>query len=107
MEVPDLFAVRIADDVAQAPVVHTLRPILRVPDDFVDEVAEVQHEAEPILLGGALILEDHPPIGVLRAVVGILAADEREAHRSRIVVGGAVIVRPTRLPSFGPVKRYQ
>ena len=77
---------RIANDVAYAPVVHALRPILRIPDDLIDEVAKMQHEAQAIRFRRALILEDHPAVGVLSAVVGVLTTDERESHRARIVL---------------------
>ena len=46
VEVAHLLAGLEAHDVAQAPVVHALRPVFRIPDDLVDEVAEVQHEVE-------------------------------------------------------------
>ncbi len=85
MEVLDLLTVRIPDDVAQASVVHALGAIFRIPDELVDKVAEVQNEAQPIRLGRALVLEDHPPVGVLGAVVGILTTDEGEFYGSRIV----------------------
>ena len=69
----------IAHDVADLAIVHALRAIFRIPDHFVDEIAEMQHEAETILFGGALVFVDHPAIGVLRALIRVLAADEREA----------------------------
>jgi hypothetical protein len=87
MEVLDPFAVRVSDDVAEAAVVHALRSILRIPHDFVDEVAEVQHEIEPIGGRGALVLENHPPECVLRALVDVLTADERKFHRAIGIVG--------------------
>ena len=108
MEVADLLAVRDAGDLVDRPVVAGLQ-VLGVLHDLVDEVAEVEHEAE--LVGGRrpLVLEDHPAIGVERALVDALAADEREVHRPRIVGrAGAVMVRPMRLPlPSASVKRYQ
>ena len=53
MEVLDLLTVRIPDDVAQASVVHALGAIFGIPDDLVDKVAQVQHEAQPVRLRGA------------------------------------------------------
>jgi len=47
----------------------------------------MQDEAEAIVLRRALVLEDHPSVGVLRARVCVLTADEREAYGTRIVVG--------------------
>ena len=88
VEVADLLAVGDAHDLVDRPVVACLAAVLRIPDDLVDEVAEVQHEVE--LLGGrrALVLEDHPPIRVQRAFVDVLAADEREVHGACIVGRG-------------------
>ena len=99
MKIVDLLAVLVTHEVANAAVIHALRPVFRIPDDFVDEIAEMQDEAQPVLFGGALILEDHSPVGVLRAVVCVLATDEREVHRPwSSFLAGAVMVRPTRLP---------
>ena len=88
VEVADLFAVRVADDVADATVVHALRSVFWIPHNFIDEVAEVQHEANTICFGSALILENHSAVGVLRAVVGILATHESKADGSGVVHGG-------------------
>src|SRR5262245_64353579 len=86
MVVRDLLAGRVAHDVDQAPVVHALRPVFRIPNDLVDEVTQMENEPEAIGLGRALIFVDHPSIGVLRALVYILTADECEPHRAVIVV---------------------
>ena len=86
VKVADLLAVLEAHDIAQAPVVHALRPVFGIPDDLVDEVAQVQHEIELALGGAALVFEDHAAIGVLRALADVLAADEREVHASRVVL---------------------
>ena len=86
VEIVDLFAVRIADNIAEPPIVHALRPVFRIPDEFVDEVAEMQHKAEPIWFGGVLILVDHPSISILRSIVCVLATDKSEPDRSGIVI---------------------
>ena len=85
-EPADLLAVGIAHAIAQPPVVAVpARPVLRVVDHLVDEIAEMQHERELFFGRRALVLEDHPAIGVLRAFTDVLAADEREAHGAWIV----------------------
>jgi hypothetical protein len=89
VEVGDLLAVRIADDVAQAPVVHPLGPVLRIPDGLVDEVPEMEHEAQPFGLGALLVLEDHPPVGVASALGDVLAAHERETDGVVVAGGGS------------------
>jgi hypothetical protein len=68
--------------VAEGAAVHAREP--RVPDDLVEEVAEVEHEAQPVGLGALLVLEDHPAVGGLRALAGVLEADERELGRPRV-----------------------
>ena len=84
----DLLAVGKADDVAQPAVVAvSAGDLLRVLHDLVDEVAEVQHERELVVGRGSLVLGDHAPVGVLRPLADVLAADEGEAHGPRIVVG--------------------
>src|SRR5581483_9613675 len=65
MEIVNLLTMFVAHDVTQPPVVHPLRPVFRVPDDFVDEIAEVQYETQSILLRRALIFKDHPAISIL------------------------------------------
>ena len=84
--IADLFAMFVADDVAKRTAVHALRPILRVPDDFIDKVAQMKHEAEPVLFSSALVFEDHSPVGVLGSMVGILAGDKGKAHWPSIVI---------------------
>ena len=51
----------------EAVVAMAVLDLVRVLHDFVDEVAQVQHEAEPFLGRGALVFPDHPPIGVHRS----------------------------------------
>jgi hypothetical protein len=65
---------------------------------IVDEVAEVQDEAETVRGRRPLVLEDHPAVGVLGALVHVLAAHESERRRAPSSSRGAVTVRPTRLP---------
>jgi len=98
VEVGDLLAMFVAHDVAQPPVVHPLRAIFRVPDDLVDEVAEMQHESEPICRSCMLVLDDHAPVRVLRTLIGVLAAHERKFHWSRVTLGG----RGQRAPHAAP-----
>lgn len=88
VEVGHLFPARVAHDVAQTAVVHPLRPVLRIPDDLVDEVTQMEHEEEAVRLRRLLVLVDHPAVGVLRALIDVLTADEREAHRTRVVGAG-------------------
>ena len=86
VEAPDLLAVGVADDVAQPPVVAApVGALLGVVDHLVDEVAEMQHEGELLVGRRALVLVDHAPVGVLRALAHVLAAHEREPHRPRVV----------------------
>ena len=85
MEIPNFFAVRIADDVSQSAVIHSLRTIFRVPDNFINKIAKVQHKCEPVRPHSSFVLENHSPIGVLGSLVGVLAAHKGEAHRPRIV----------------------
>ena len=88
VQVADLFAVGIAHDVAQAPVVHALRAIFGIPDDLVNEVAEMQHKGEAVGFAHPFVFEDHPAIAILCALVGILATHENERYRARIAGGG-------------------
>jgi hypothetical protein len=84
----DLLAVGKADGIAQPAVIAvSAGDFLRVVHDLVDEVAEVQHERELVLGGGSFVLEDHAPVGVLRPLADVLAADEGEADGPGIVVG--------------------
>src|SRR5579864_741978 len=85
VKVADLFAVRITIDLAYFPVVHPLRAIFGIPGDFVDEVAEMQHETELICFCSALVFKNHSSIGVLSALGHVLATDERERYGPRIV----------------------
>ena len=52
VEIVDLFAMFITDDIAELAIVHALRAIFGIPDNFVNEIAEVQNETELILLRG-------------------------------------------------------
>src|SRR4029079_922963 len=63
------------------------RHFVRIFDDLVNEITEVENETE--LIGGrcALVLEDHPAIAVEPAFIDALAADEREIDRRWIVRG--------------------
>src|SRR5215472_4064747 len=87
MKVADPFPVFVADDVAKSSIVHPLRPVFRIPDDFVNEVTQVKHEPQLILLRGSFVLEDHPPVSILRTLVCILTRHECKSHRLDVVVG--------------------
>ncbi|MFT3916342.1 MAG: hypothetical protein QM704_20375 [Anaeromyxobacteraceae bacterium] len=87
VEVADLVAVRDARDLVDRAVEAGLR-LVRILDHLVDEVAEVQDEVEAFAGGRALVLEDHPAVGVELALVQVLAAHEGEVHRARIVRRG-------------------
>src|SRR5262249_18927196 len=68
VEVANLVSVGEACDLVDRAVVASLR-LFRVLDHFVDEVAEVQDESELSVLRRALVLEDHPAIGVELAFI--------------------------------------
>ncbi len=61
VQVVDLFAAGITHDVAQTPVVHALRAIFGIPDNLVDEVAEIQHEAPGFGFVGTIEKATNPP----------------------------------------------
>ena len=83
--VAELVAVGVLEQRAQAAAaVLALRHLVRVIHHLVDEVAEVQHEAELLGARAALVLVDHSTIRVRGADGHVLAAHEREAHRARI-----------------------
>ena len=83
-KLPTFSPVGDARDLVDRAVVASLH-LVRILNDLVDEVAEVQHEIELVFGRGALILEDHPPIRVELAFIDTLAADEGEVHAPRIV----------------------
>ena len=70
MELADLAAVGDARDLVDRAVVARLL-LLGILNDLVDEVAEVEHETELLGGGRALVLEDHPAIGVELAFVDV------------------------------------
>src|SRR5215468_1510375 len=86
VEVVNLLSLRIANEFLDLAVVVS-GAVLRVPDQLVDEVAQVQDEAEAVLLRNALILEDHSSVRVLRSEVRVLTTDKREVYGSRIAIG--------------------
>ena len=67
VEIADLDALGQTDDLDDRAVVAGLH-LLGILDDLVDEVAEMEHEAELLGARRALVLEDHPAIGVLEAL---------------------------------------
>src|SRR5205085_3467527 len=85
----DLLALRIAHRRPQPAVVPMpAGEVLGIVDDFVHEVAQVQHEPELFLSSHPLVVVRHPPVCVLCALTDVLAAHEREPHRAWIVGGG-------------------
>jgi hypothetical protein len=72
----------------EAVVAMAVLDLVRVLHDFVHEVAQVQHEAQPVLRCGALVFPDHAPIGIQVALAHVLATDEGESRRTRIVGRG-------------------
>lgn len=86
MEIADPCAVLEANDFDNAPIEPRL-DLFRVHDHLIDEVAEVEDEAELLGAGAAHILVDHPAPGVGVAFVDGLAAYEGEADGACVVVG--------------------
>ncbi len=84
MEVADLASVGNPADLVDGSVV-AVRDLLRIFDDLVDEVAQVQHEVQPLIGGRVPVFPEHAPPRVLLALVDRLAGDEGEADRSRVV----------------------
>src|SRR5262245_10571308 len=78
MEVADLFTPFEPNDVAETPAIHSLRAILRIPDNFVDVVSQMQHKVELICLCAMFVLEDHSTIGIAGALLYILTAHKSE-----------------------------
>jgi hypothetical protein len=87
MEVPMLLAVRVSNDVAQLARIHALRPIFRIPHDFVNEIAQVQHESQPVLGRSLPVLPYHAPVGDRRTLLHVLAAHKSETHRRGVLIG--------------------
>ncbi len=85
VKVANLLPRLVANEVAYPAIVHALWTVLRVPDDLVDEITQMQHELQLFLPWRSLILKDHPPVSILCALVGILAGHKSEAHRPRVV----------------------
>src|SRR5690606_41072429 len=52
-------------------------------DDLVDEVAQVQHEADALTGRRALVLMDHPPVGIERTLRQALRSEERRVGKER------------------------
>src|SRR4030095_11265337 len=63
-----------------------MRSVFRIPDYFVYEVAEMQHEAELIVRRPLLVLPDHPAVGRRGALLYVLTAHEGEVHGPAILV---------------------
>ena len=87
-KIEDLQRVRNPRNLVEFPVEAGL-PVFRILHDLVDEIAKVQDEIELVLGPRPLILEDHAAVAVELAFVDVLAADEGELHRPRIVRAAA------------------
>jgi hypothetical protein len=88
MEIRDFLAMLVTHDVAQPAVVHALGPVFGIPDDLVNEVAEMQDKSKAFRRCGLLVFEDHPAIGVLSALICVLATHEGEFDGATVVFGG-------------------
>src|SRR5436305_14404237 len=84
MEFAGVAAIGNPADVVDRAVVPR-RLLVGIFHDLINEITEVENETE--LIGGrrALILEDHPAIGVELAFIHALAADKGEIDRPWIV----------------------
>lgn len=108
VKVGDLLTALVTDYVAKAAVVHTLRPVFRIPDNLVYEIAQVENKPERLGGLGSLIFIDHSAKGALRSLIHILAAHDANFSDRGSLSLGAVIVLPTRLPEpCLSEKRYQ
>src|SRR5215813_3530497 len=87
VKIADLFSARVAHNVAQPPIVVPLRPVVWIPNDLIDEVAEMKDEVESFGLRGPFVLEDHAAVRVLRTLIDVLAAHKREARCVRVIAG--------------------
>ena len=96
VKVGDLLAVRVADNIQNAAVVHALRAVFRVPDDLVNEIAQVQYESEAVSRCGAFVVVDHAAISVLCALVGVRQLTNTKRTGRESPSAGAVIARPMR-----------
>src|ERR1700736_6115040 len=85
VEVSIFFAIRITNEVSQPAVIHPLRAIFRIPNEFVDEIAEMQHEAEAVLFSCPFIFKDHSAVRVLCPLRHILTAHESKANRPWVI----------------------
>ena len=84
--VGDLAAVLVRHRERDLPIVAMpVLDLVRRLDDLVDEIAQVQHEAEALVRRRALVLEDHLAVRVHRALGRALAADEGELRGARVV----------------------
>jgi hypothetical protein len=85
MKAPRLLSIRVAQIATQPPAaIQTVRHILGIADNLVDEIAEVQHEAQLLGARAAHVFVDHAPVGIERAVGDVLATDEGETHSAII-----------------------
>jgi methionine synthase II (cobalamin-independent) len=83
VEIAHLAAVRNAATVVDGARI-AVRHLVGIFDDFVDEVAQMEHEAQFAIGRRALVLPDHPTKGVLRAFVDAVARHEGEANGARV-----------------------
>ena len=86
MEVADPSCVGDPPDVVDRAIV-AMGYLIGVFNDLIDEVSKVQDKAKLAAGGRALVLPDHPAVGVLCALVNALARHEGEADRPVVVKG--------------------
>jgi len=86
MEVGMFFTVLVAYELTDAAIVIALRPVFRIPDEFVNEVAEMQDETQALVGCRVLVVVDHAPVGRLRAEIRVLAGNECEAHGAPVIM---------------------
>src|SRR5262245_29106125 len=84
MKVTNLLTIRKTRDLVDLAVVARLH-LVRILNDFVNEVAEMKHELELLGRRSPLILENHSAVSVELAFIDALAADEGEVDRTLIV----------------------
>src|SRR5215510_14250685 len=83
MEVTGFTAIGNPADVVNRAVVPRLH-LVGIFDDLINEITEVENEAELIGWRRALVFKDHPAIAVELAFVETLTADKGEIDRTRI-----------------------
>ena len=86
--VGDDLALRIPDRKRELAIEAAVPGLVWVLHHFVDEVAQVQDEAEPLVGRCLLVFVDHPSVAVVVALGEALATDEGELRRAIVVGAG-------------------